>query len=64
MRRWLHDAPTTTDGAAGAPTPSPRLGPHLALFEAIGHISEEVARPVANDIYLSVDRNATYVPLD
>lgn len=30
----------------------------------LGHISEEIARPVANDIYLSVDRNATYVPLE
>ena len=28
----------------------------------IGHISEEMTRPVANSIYLTVDRNAVYVP--
>ena len=28
----------------------------------IGHIAEEIRRPVANDIYLAVDRNARYVP--
>jgi citrate synthase len=26
----------------------------------LGHIAEEIRRPVANDIYLSVDRNAEY----
>lgn len=30
----------------------------------IGHIAEEMQRPVANSIYLSVDRNAYYAPLD
>jgi citrate synthase len=30
----------------------------------IGHIAEEMQRPVANDIYLAVDRNAYYAPLD
>jgi citrate synthase len=30
----------------------------------IGHISEEIQRPVANSIYLTVDRNARYEPLD
>jgi citrate synthase len=30
----------------------------------IGHIAEEMQRPVANDIYLAVDRNAYYEPLD
>ena len=28
----------------------------------IGHIAEEIRRPVANSIYLTVDRNARYVP--
>ena len=28
----------------------------------IGHIAEEIRRPVANEIYLAVDRNARYVP--
>ena len=28
----------------------------------IGHIAEEIHRPVANSIYLTVDRNARYVP--
>lgn len=27
----------------------------------LGHIAEEIRRPVANDIYMSVDRNAVYV---
>ncbi|GLY86619.1 citryl-CoA lyase [Actinoallomurus iriomotensis] len=27
----------------------------------LGHIAEEVRRPMANDVYLTVDRNATYV---
>jgi citrate synthase len=26
----------------------------------IGHIAEEIRRPVANEIYLAVDRNARY----
>ena len=28
----------------------------------IGHIAEEIRRPVANEIYMAVDRNARYVP--
>jgi citrate synthase len=28
----------------------------------IGHIAEEISRPVANSIYMTVDRNARYVP--
>ena len=28
----------------------------------LGHIAEEIRRPIANSIYLAVDRNATYVP--
>jgi citrate synthase len=28
----------------------------------LGHLAEELRRPIANDIYLSVDRHATYVP--
>jgi hypothetical protein len=28
----------------------------------IGHIAEEIHRPVANSIYLAVDRDARYVP--
>jgi citrate synthase len=28
----------------------------------IGHIAEEIRRPVANESYLTVDRNARYVP--
>ncbi|MEI5672202.1 MULTISPECIES: citryl-CoA lyase [unclassified Nocardioides] len=27
----------------------------------LGHIAEEIRRPVANDVYMSVDRNAVYV---
>lgn len=27
----------------------------------LGHIAEEIRRPIANDIYMSVDRNAVYV---
>ena len=27
----------------------------------LGHIAEELRRPVANDVYMTVDRNATYV---
>ncbi|GLY80487.1 citryl-CoA lyase [Actinoallomurus iriomotensis] len=30
----------------------------------LGHIAEELRRPVANDVYLTVDRNATYVDPD
>ena len=30
----------------------------------LGHVAEEIRRPIANDIYLSVDRNARYVPPD
>jgi citrate synthase len=30
----------------------------------IGHIAEEMQRPVAEDIYLAVDRNAYYAPLE
>jgi citrate synthase len=28
----------------------------------MGHIAEEIRRPIANEIYMSVDRNAEYVP--
>jgi citrate synthase len=28
----------------------------------LGHLAEEMRRPVGNDIYLTVDRNAVYVP--
>jgi len=28
----------------------------------LGHVAEEIRRPIANDIYLAVDRNARYVP--
>ncbi|HEX9338021.1 MAG TPA: citryl-CoA lyase [Pseudonocardiaceae bacterium] len=28
----------------------------------LGHLAEELRRPVANDIYLAVDRNADYIP--
>ncbi|MGH3373851.1 MAG: citryl-CoA lyase, partial [Actinoallomurus sp.] len=28
----------------------------------LGHIAEEIRRPVANSIYMAVDRNAEYVP--
>ena len=28
----------------------------------LGHLAEEVADPIANDIYLSVDRNTDYQP--
>jgi citrate synthase len=28
----------------------------------LGHLAEEVADPIANDIYMSVDRNAEYLP--
>jgi citrate synthase len=28
----------------------------------LGHVAEEIRRPVAGDIYLAVDRNARYVP--
>ncbi|GAB6987108.1 hypothetical protein [Nocardioides pyridinolyticus] len=27
----------------------------------LGHIAEEIRRPVANDVYMTVDRNAVYV---
>jgi citrate synthase len=27
----------------------------------LGHIAEEIRRPIANDIYMSVDRNAEYI---
>ena len=27
----------------------------------LGHIAEEIRRPIANDIYMSVDRNAVYI---
>jgi citrate synthase len=27
----------------------------------LGHIAEEIRRPIANDVYMSVDRNAVYV---
>jgi citrate synthase len=30
----------------------------------LGHLAEELRRPIANDIYLAVDRNAEYVPWD
>ncbi|MGI5224331.1 citryl-CoA lyase [Actinoallomurus sp. CA-142502] len=30
----------------------------------LGHIAEELRRPMANDVYLTVDRNATYVDPD
>ncbi len=30
----------------------------------LGHIAEEIRRPIANDIYLAVDRNARYIPPD
>lgn len=30
----------------------------------LGHVAEEIRRPIANDIYLSVDRHARYVPPD
>lgn len=30
----------------------------------LGHLAEELRRPIANDIYLSVDRNARYVAED
>ena len=28
----------------------------------LGHIAEEIRRPIANSIYLTVDRNAVYIP--
>ena len=28
----------------------------------LGHVAEEIRRPVANSIYLAVDRNAVYIP--
>ncbi|WP_280421826.1 citryl-CoA lyase [Nocardia carnea] len=28
----------------------------------LGHLAEELRRPIANEVYLSVDRNAIYVP--
>jgi citrate synthase len=28
----------------------------------LGQVAEEIRRPIANDIYLAVDRNARYVP--
>ncbi|MEP9382366.1 citryl-CoA lyase [Nocardioides sp. KR10-350] len=28
----------------------------------LGHVAEEIRRPIGNDIYLAVDRNAVYVP--
>jgi citrate synthase len=28
----------------------------------LGHLAEEMRRPVANDIYITVDRNARYLP--
>jgi citrate synthase len=28
----------------------------------LGHVAEEIRRPIAGDIYLAVDRNASYVP--
>ena len=28
----------------------------------LGHIAEEIRRPVANSIYMTVDRNAEYIP--
>ena len=28
----------------------------------LGHIAEEIRRPVANSIYMTVDRNAVYIP--
>lgn len=28
----------------------------------LGHIAEEIRRPIANDVYMTVDRNADYVP--
>jgi citrate synthase len=28
----------------------------------LGHIAEEIRRPIAGDIYETVDRNAVYVP--
>src|SRR5215470_5710831 len=30
----------------------------------LGHLAEEMRRPVANDIYMTVDRNAQYLPPD
>src|SRR5262245_18980821 len=30
----------------------------------LGHLAEEMRRPVANDIYMTVDRNAVYLPPD
>jgi citrate synthase len=30
----------------------------------LGQVAEEIRRPIANDIYLAVDRNARYVPPD
>ena len=28
----------------------------------VGQLAEELRTPIANDIYMSVDRNAVYVP--
>jgi citrate synthase len=28
----------------------------------LGHIAEEIRRPIANSIYMTVDRNAEYIP--
>ncbi len=30
----------------------------------LGHIAEEIRRPIANSIYMTVDRNAEYIPPD
>jgi citrate synthase len=49
----------------GLPAPLLRAAVLLARCAGlVGHIAEEMRRPVANDIYRAVDRNAYYAPLD
>ena len=49
----------------GLPVPLLRATVLLARCAGlIGHIAEEMQRPVANEIYRAVDRNAYYAPLD
>src|SRR6201999_2761681 len=49
----------------GLPLEPPRGVGRLARCAGLlGHIAEEIRRPIAGDIYQAVDRNAVYVPPD
>lgn len=64
--------PLNGAGASGAAladlgVPRPLLRGAVLLARCaglLGHIAEEIRRPIANDMYLAIDRNAVYVDPD